>query len=489
MSEVSSSGSSRSGSSQSALSELYDMRRETTKLINAHKKRSGVTKRKRRTKKGGGSKRRRTYNTRGRGVVMTPYGTLTGLGSYENFGRDAGSAIGGHLGGMAHSAFKSLTGFGGYKVRNNSLWEGTDPPQIVNTFGDGSTIIRHREYVGDLLSGTFPQGGTVTQFEIGSWTIQPGNPALFPWLSSIADNFQEWELRGMIVELKTLTSDFSDKSVLGSMFCGTQYNVLEPAPTSKRQLENLQYSTSSKPSESIIHAIECAPNLNAQTHLYVAQDGVVKNGDSRLYDLGTLFLGSQGIPVQNAPIAEIWVSYEIALFKPQLGVPLLASWQWRDYNQGGQSMFGIGPGIQLKPDVGSYSGITVTVGASNADEFTVRFPDLDGEWDIFLFDVSSTNLSIKGQVTVALDPGVGIVPFMPATAGASFPTSHLNNWLIASQQFFFQMRVKITSLDVSSTTPGCTITAGGIVWGSGASHSHTLIIQRVNPEVYSGTNY
>lgn len=467
-----------------AKEKLSQLEKELNPNAKKRKRRSYKKKYKKRYRK---RARQNTYNARG-GVVMTPYGTLSGLGGYETWGRDTGAAIGGAIGQWGQNRFRALTGFGEYNVTRNSLLaEGTDPPEIINSSGH-CTIIRHREYVGDLLSGDIPVGGSVTDFDLNKWTIQPGNPALFPWLSTIADNYQEWEARGIIVELKTLTSDFSDKSVLGSMFCGTQYNVLEADPSSKRHLENLQYSTSSKPSESIIHAIECSASLNAQTHLYVAQDGVVKTGDSRLYDLGNLYLGSQGIPVEHAPIAEIWVSYEIALYKPQLGVPLLATWQWRDYNNSLDSIFGLPAGTYLKPDLNSYSGVTVQVGVANDDEFTIRFPDLDGEWDIFLYDVSTSGTSTKGLLTFTVDPGVSLVQFIttnPITPAAW--TTFTNDWQQVQQDHMMYGRVQIKSLDVIDDSPGVTIRAGGVSWGG--AHCHTMIINRVNPEVYDGLNY
>nr|QKV51102.1 putative capsid protein [Crucivirus sp.] len=489
--------SSMASSERNLVADAYASLRAAKANLAAAKSVSGVTKRKRRGSKKKRTYKRRRYNsgrrpyqTRGRGVVMTPYGTLTGLGTYNTWGRDMGAAVGGHLGGMAQNAFRNLTGLGEYKVKMNTLWDGTDPPQVVNTFGEDATIIRHREYLGDLRSGKFPVGGSVTDFVIGQWTIQPGNPALFPWLSTIADNYQEYEMRGMIIELKTLTSDFSDKSVLGSFFMGTQYNVLEPAPASKRQLENLQYSTSSKPSESMIHAIECAPNLNAQTHLYVAQDGVVKTGDSRLYDLGNIFIGSQGIPVEDAPIAEIWCSYEVALFKPQLGVPLLATWQFRNYNKINNAMVGVGLGQTLVPDKQSYSGISVRVDTANDDILYFSFPDLDSEWDIFWY---IANTSLHGMVgpTITFDPGVKSVKFIPDVGNVVTPVfQDVSNWdaLPLVNEHYFFMRIKVTSQNVDKKDPGFRFSAVGQNYNAGA-HANTIIINRVSPEVYDGTNY
>lgn len=256
-----------------------------------------------------------TITVRGRGGYIA-----SGDKYQRGFAPDYGARLGSVMGEGLHSLAEVL-GFGEYEVKQNSLLGnitlGTDPPTVRNTKRGEATIFTHREYIGDLKSGSFAPGGT-SPFTIQAYPLNPGNSDLFPWLSTIAHNFQEWEPRGMIVELKSLSSNYAAGLSMGAMFAATQYNVLTPPPVSKIELENLEYSTSSKPSTTCLHAIECARGNDMLTHLYVASDANYQGGDARLYDLGNLYLGSFGIPVSDAPIAEIWVTYEIALYKPTL---------------------------------------------------------------------------------------------------------------------------------------------------------------------------
>ena len=257
--------------------------------------------------------------------------TISGKGGYyvgtgkdrsyvKGFAPDYGSRVGSAVG----EGFQSLAevlGFGDYQIQRNSLMSnvnmGTDPPTVRNSSRGEAFVVRHREYLGDLKSGVFTPGNT-SPFAIQTYPINPGNSDLFPWLASIARHYQEWEMQGMIVELKTLSSNYAAGLSMGAMFAATQYNVLAPPPKTKIELENMEYSTSNKPSTSTIHCIECARGLDTLTHLYVTNDQNYNTGDARLYDLGNLYIGSFGIPVSNAPIAEIWVSYEVALYKPVL---------------------------------------------------------------------------------------------------------------------------------------------------------------------------
>jgi hypothetical protein len=133
--------------------------------------------------------------------------------------------------------------------------------------------------------------------------------------------FQEYEPLGIVFYVKTLSSDFNTTLNMGAIFAASDYNVLDPPPVDKRHLENQQYSTSCKPSCSLIHGIECAPRLDSNTHLYVARNNDYQGGDRRLYDLCRTYIGSQGIPNPAGaavPLGEMWVTYQFAFFKPIL---------------------------------------------------------------------------------------------------------------------------------------------------------------------------
>lgn len=80
-----------------------------------------------------------------------------------------------------------LSGYGDYHSTAGAV-TGGQIPIIQNT--SGGCIVRHREYLGDLQGS---QG-----FILESYNINPGNPKLFPWLSSVANNFEQWCPRGMI---------------------------------------------------------------------------------------------------------------------------------------------------------------------------------------------------------------------------------------------------------------------------------------------------
>lgn len=292
-----------------------------------------INSKRKRVKKTYKKRARRRLNSSGavagtRPIIMQP--SIVGYGAYGPggaIGEQLGSWAGGKLGGMAGDALGTIFGFGDYTINSNSLWNseainaGTNPPKVINTHKGEAFIVNHREYLKELVSGPMsvvnPSSGTLFQLE--TIALNPGNSDLFPWLSQLASNFQEYEIRGMIVELKTEAADYSSNFNIGAMFMSADYNVLNPAPVNKRELENQEYATSSKPSNSLIYGVECAPSLTSTPHLFVCQNREYPAGaDKRLYDLCNLHIGSQGLPAANTVIAEIWVSFEVALFKPIL---------------------------------------------------------------------------------------------------------------------------------------------------------------------------
>lgn len=264
----------------------------------------------------GGYRRRYNRYRSGYGAYYDPDTDSWQKGFAPNYGSRIGSALGEGI-----QSFAEVIGLGDYKVKKNSLMAninmGTDPPTVKNSMKGEATIIHHREYLGDLMTGA----GAVSPFKLQTYNLNIGNSLLFPFGSALAQNFQEWEPRGIIIELKSISSDYAANLSLGSMFMAVDYNSLDDPPGNKTELENLEYAVSQKPSKSCMMPVECAMVNDVLTHLYVSLDGAYQGGDPRFSDLGKLYIGSYGIPNTgglSSPIAEIWVSYEIALFKPHI---------------------------------------------------------------------------------------------------------------------------------------------------------------------------
>jgi len=231
-----------------------------------------------------------------------------------SIGKSIGSSVGGWVGDMAQKAIMAITGFGDYTVRSNTLTNGGSPPQFA--MGRHCTKVCHREFVGLVSSPG-------AAFTLTSYPLNPTS-GLFPWLSEIALSYEQWTMRGMVVEFKTTsaTAVSSTNTALGSVILATQYNVLAPAFVNQQQMEAYEFCTSCAPKDSMIHPIECAPGANSVPELFVDQPissgtSFPGPGDPRLSNLGTVYIATVGQQAASV-VGELWVSYEIDLIRPKL---------------------------------------------------------------------------------------------------------------------------------------------------------------------------
>lgn len=238
-------------------------------------------------------------------------GLLGGLGTAAGMflGGAPGAAIGGSLG----TLFGKVTGMGAYHVKTNTLM---NPGASVPTFGEGGgCTMAHREFIGDV-------SGSVA-FTNTTYSINPGLSNLFPWLSLCAQQFEEYQMLGMIIEFKSTSATAlnSTNTALGTVIMATNYDSHDANFQNKQQMESYQYSTSAAPSVSQLHPIECDPRKNVMKNLFVRTGSVPTGADSLFYDVGVFQLATVGMQAA-AVIGELWVTYHVKFLRPRLPVPV-----------------------------------------------------------------------------------------------------------------------------------------------------------------------
>jgi hypothetical protein len=242
---------------------------------------------------------------------------VKGSGDYS-VGEKVGGKIGSYLGGKAQSLLASIFGFGDYKVVRNSLYgTGSEPPMFSNT-RERAVRVQNREYLFDLHTAA-SLVNSATPFNIQTFSINPANSSLFPWLSTLADSFEQYEFHGLIFEFKSMSADAlnSTNTALGTVILSTQYNSLDAPFVSKLQMEQHEFTTSTVPSCSAIHPVECATKESVLSDLYVNNPGT-NVGDPRFVNLGLFNIATTGMQAANVNLGEVWVSYDISLKKTRL---------------------------------------------------------------------------------------------------------------------------------------------------------------------------
>lgn len=231
-------------------------------------------------------------------------------------GRTLGNFAGqGDLGALAGASLAKYFGHGDYQVRKNSLMSGN--PHVGATFskdGRRGTRITEREYIGDILSG--PLTGGSTDFTVSSFDLNPTDSNTFPWLSRMANLFDQWEPNGIVVEFISTSSDFNGSSqALGAVIISTDYDGYDPTFLSKQEMENADYACSTKPSENLLHGVECDPTERPVHILYTSTTGGAPITSTTL---GKTQVATQGCSQANVTLGELWISYDITFYKKQL---------------------------------------------------------------------------------------------------------------------------------------------------------------------------
>lgn len=211
-----------------------------------------------------------------------------------------------------------LSGFGDYEldsIQSNSVLAATSNgsygtvPMIENS--KTYNCVHHREYIGDV-------NGSTLSFNPVTYPINPGLDVTFPWLSAQAACYTGYRLKGIIFEFITDASEFSSTPYLGYVAMGTQYDSVDTPFPSKREMLNSDAANSGKPSENLLHPVECAKSENVLSQLYVRlSSGSSATADKRFYDLGQFTIATGG-QASNGKIGELWATYDVEFFKPKL---------------------------------------------------------------------------------------------------------------------------------------------------------------------------
>lgn len=237
------------------------------------------------------------------------------------FGRHPFETTGGLLGPAGRKVGKflgTITGSGDYAVSANSIMtESTHTltpsvPQFRRNL-DGSTTISHREFVGDIYSGSL-----ANTFNIQTFSLNPGMANVFPWLSVIAMQYDQWRPDGIVMTFKSTSSSYSGgaSQALGTVIMASDYDLTDPSYSGKVEMNNSQFAISCKSDHTMMHPIECAPNQRP-IRLLKTRDGPTSD-NLQWYDLANFQIATDGLPVANVNVGELWVTYEITFYKEQL---------------------------------------------------------------------------------------------------------------------------------------------------------------------------
>jgi len=199
-----------------------------------------------------------------------------------------------------NSLFKTATGKSS-AANASAVFAGAENPRV-----------RHREFLGDVVTG-----GVAGQFTNTSYPINPGLATTFPYLANVAQNFEEYSCHGLVFEFVSSASAIATTGALGSVVMAMEYNPSAAPFTSKPQMENCDFAISRRMDHDIMYGVECVANVQTTSYVRMANNtGIpLTSTDLGIFQIATA--PSASYPV-NAIVGELWVSYDIELKRPRI---------------------------------------------------------------------------------------------------------------------------------------------------------------------------
>lgn len=420
-----------------------------------------------------------------------------------NFGaRTLGNVIG--MGDAAESAsnfISDILGFGSYSVKQNSIATSCDQIPEFKADATGRLVVRHRECLGNVMSS----GAFTTQF---SGVINPVNPTMFPWLSSIANNYEQYKFNGLVFMFKSTSASAlnSTNTALGTVLMTTQYDAANVLLTDKISMEAYEFTSSNKPSESAMHPIECKHSADVINGRYVREPlaslnsipppntiafptvvGASSNSQApgvavNITDVGLFQLSTEGMQADTI-IGELWVTYDIVLTKPRpafRGGGTLRAY-WSNYTSGTPVTLG----ANLLANARLVSSQSTIVPGQRG------FPQLSSSGRYLSFEGCLPNSVYDITVFGTRISGISSIPAMSATGCTIIPCAFINSAGAGSSFFYANgpngwtntIRVRIPALLPSAITYP-SVDLGTIAGASPNDYTECVVTQvPVNPSV------
>jgi len=330
-----------------------------------------------------------------------------------SFSEDVGGIVG-----KGVTALSKWLGFGAYNIHQNTvIGAGGTIPSMHST--KDSIIVRHREYVGDIVSST--------TFLSTAVPVNPGLSASFPWLAKIASAFQQYKILGMVAEFIPEVSEIAAAEIsLGFLALAADYRTDLPSYPSLNQALESEFAVSVKPNCPVDLAIECDPMMSPYNVWFVRTGPVPAGSDIKLFDFVEVDVLVGNNQTANVILGQLWFSFEIELLRPTsfldppattfyarfsssapsnaspMFTPVLRSYT----NPIGTNIIGGSNALNATND-----GMTVVSGGAGSGTVVVTLPrGLTGDFTLF-YDCLGANSTVlfPSVVTLFLCTGNGVI--------------------------------------------------------------------------------
>lgn len=180
----------------------------------------------------------------------------------------------------------------------------------VRQSGDTGTRVIHRELVLENVTGSMA-------FAVKSAiALNPGLPASFPWLSSVAKNYDQYRVHRLIAEWVPI----APSSTQGSVLLSPDYDATDPAPGSEQAAAN--HADSKSFSVWSTCTLQLDPNrLMGLGPRRFVRTGPVPYQDLKVSDVGNIFVSTNNFAADGTSAGKLYLSYDIEFFAPEVSNP------------------------------------------------------------------------------------------------------------------------------------------------------------------------
>jgi hypothetical protein len=233
-------------------------------------------------------------------------------------------------------------------------------------------VISHSEMLGSILSGT--PTANVTAFRCIGMRANPGISNVFPWLSSVAVNYEKYRFRRLSFTIVPLVAT----NTSGRIGIGFDFDSTDLPPGNRQEFYALSTHAENMPWEAARINVKC-DNTFKFTGTHVA-------ADNKLIDQGQVILMSDSISNGGTisaaiPLYDLIVDYEVELIEPQQA--LFATQAFNSVNTNLVSGVPLGTGtdttIITGPNVVTSTTVTNTVLTFNLPAGSYEFMFM-GRW-------------------------------------------------------------------------------------------------------------
>lgn len=170
-----------------------------------------------------------------------------------------------------------------------------------------SCRVVHRELIGSV------SGGASTAFSVNStFALNPGLSSTFPWLSIIAEAWEQYRFNSLKVCYYTRCST----QTAGSVLLVTDYDAADPAPATEFIASSYEDTAEDAPWKDICSDLRPSAMFPMGPKKFLRTSALAANEDIKTYDAGNLFVCT----VDSAAAAgwgKIWLEYDVSFFVPQ----------------------------------------------------------------------------------------------------------------------------------------------------------------------------